>query len=429
MQLVRGSRRSISRLKSIKFQNLAFLSSNNEWINALGASATGSSFDRPSEADIAIVRKSLNAGVLSGSEYLTKQLVNHSQGTVVAMKLRDCVNVNMQEDKKRGDNALLETYKSVNRRLINFLSISFSVDKLRFERVTFHESSGMMLEKVAEQDSVLNRVRTLRDLKKRLGEGRRCYALIHPHLPNDPIAFIHVALTQTLAPSLSYLDEHCREELVPTHAMFYSVNAPHSSLGGLDLATRIIKLAVSAIKEEFPPVMTFSTLSPVPGFMGWLAGARRAPFPPSVEERVLEIATARGEETWEIGSDHGAKALATMLSVISDPESANDKEMLESLRKPLHWLGSYYLIREKQGCSSEGLPYDPVARFHLRNGASLERVNPLGNLSNIGLKRSGTLMCNYVYSLSDIQERHEEFVNSEPPGAFHVSTEALEVLN
>ena len=426
--MIRGYGRALGHLKSLRCQHLAFSSSPVDWVTAFGAPSIGAAEIGPHDANMALIRKSLVSGSLSGSEQLTRQLVTHTEGTVMAMKLRDALSAMQREDRKAGDTTLLDTYKSVNKQLINFLSISFSADKLQFGRVTFHESSGMMLEKVAEQDSVLNRVRTLRDLKKRLGEGRRCYALIHPHLPNDPIAFIHVALTQELAPSLPYLDDHCKEGLVPSHAMFYSVNAPHSSLGGLDLATRIIKLAVTAVKEEFPTISTFSTLSPVPGFMGWLTGAKSAPFPSSIEKDILAVAIEMGRKEWEIGDDNGGNALSAVCSMLSDPTWTTDKTTTERLRNPLHWLGSYYLMREKQGCGNEGLPYDPVARFHLRNGASLQRVNPLGNLSNIGLQRSGGLMVNYVYSIPDMEERHELFVHSQPPGRFHVSSEALAVL-
>ena len=156
-------------------------------------------------------------------------------------------------------------------------------------------------EKVAEQDSVLHRVRTLRDLKKRLGEGRRRFALTHPSLPNDPIAFIHCALTPELAPSLPYLDETCREGLVPSHAMFYSVNAPHTALSGLDLATRIIKRAVQAVQEEFPTLTTFSTLSPVPSFMPCYRGQRLLPSP--IEDKLRVTAAENGCAGWEVGSD------------------------------------------------------------------------------------------------------------------------------
>lgn len=377
--------------------------------------------------DMALVKEAVEQGVLrSDSKFrMRDMLVNSPCGTRSAMRLRDSVTALSRKDK---NSPLVSHYKDFNAQLKNYLSIAFSSDTLKFCRVEFGESSGTLLEKVAEQDSVLHRVRTLRDLKKRLGEGRRCYCLIHPSLPNDPIAFIHCALTPDLAPSLPYLDDTCREGLVPSHAMFYSVNAPHRALSGLDLATRIIKRAVQAVQEEFPTLTTFSTLSPVPSFMPWLQAAQRAPFPESIEGKLLSIATERGSHGWEVGSDGGQAALAFLASTLSDEQWYNDLSLREGLRDTLTWLGTYYLAREKLGCGTEGLPYDPVARFHLRNGASMHRINAHGNPSVGGLKKSAGLMCNYLYSLPDLRERHEAFIGSEPQGAFHMSSGVEDTL-
>ena len=401
-----------------------------EWVTAFGDKGS-LSISKPTLEDLALVRRNIEEGLLNGSSpKLLQELRESMHGTRLAMRLRDAVLALKKQDSKSGNSSLIDEYKIINAKLLNFLSISFSSDNLQFGRVTFDECSGMMLEKVAEQDAVLTRVRTLRDLKKRLGEGRRCYSLMHPNLPNDPVAFIHVALTQELAPSLHYLDDHCKEGLVPSHAMFYSVNAPFSALGGLDLATRIIKLALGAVREEFPTIETFSTLSPVPGFMGWLNTTRKAPFPEEIEKKMLEIALEMGGEKmrWEPGSDDGDKALSFLSEVLSEPSWAASSTMREHLNRPLHWLGSYYLMKQKQGGGTKGLPYDPVARFHLRNGASLHRVNSLGNLSRVGLERSGGLMCNYLYSLPHLAERHQDFVNSDSPGHFHVDPQAARVV-
>lgn len=377
--------------------------------------------------DVALVKEAVEQGVLraDGKWRMRDMLVNSPIGTKSAMRLRDSVTALSRKDK---DSPLVSHYKDFNSQLKNYLSIAFSSDTLQFGRVEFGESSGTLLEKVAEQDSVLHRVRTLRDLKKRLGEGRRCFALTHPSLPNDPIAFIHCALTPELAPSLPYLDETCREGLVPSHAMFYSVNAPHSALSGLDLATRIIKRAVQAVQEEFPTLTTFSTLSPVPSFMPWLQGAQRAPFPASIEDKLRVTAVENGRAGWEVGSDGGGAALAFLRDTLSSQRWYDDVPLREALREPLTWLGTYYLAQEKLGCGTDGLPFDPVARFHLRNGASMHRINAHGNPTAGGLEKSAGLMCNYLYSLPDLRDRHEMFVNSEPQGSFHMSSGVADTL-
>jgi hypothetical protein len=379
-------------------------------------------------SSVAFVKDAVQSGIFGNGVDVREMLVNSQTGTKSAMRLRDCVTALNRKDKDNSS-GLKDDYKNLNAQLKNYLSVAFSSDTLQFSRVTFHDSSGTLLEKVAEQDSVLHRVRTLRDLKKRLGEGRRCFALQHPSLPNDPIAFIHVALTPALAPSLPYLDDTCRGDLrAPTHAMFYSVNAPHAALSGLDLATRIIKLAVGAVQAEFPSVHTFSTLSPVPSFFGWVQTAHGAPFPADEEKALLTLAESRGHASWQLGSDEGKAALSFLANTLSDHDWYSDRELREALRGPLQWLGTYYLACEKQGCGSVGLPYDPVARFHLRNGASMHRVNVHGNPSPGGLSKSAGLMCNYMYSLPHLRERHENFVGSSPPGEFHRSTAVTDTL-
>ena len=210
--------------------------------------------------------------------------------------------------------------------------------------------------------------------------------------------------------------------------MFYSVNAPHRALSGLDLATRIIKLAVQAVQEEFPTVKTFSTLSPIPSFMSWLQAARRAPFPSSVEATILSIAKDKGGQPWEVGSDEGQAALRFLAETLSKPKWFDDMALREALTEPLQWLGTYYLAVEKLGCGVDGLPFDPVARFHLRNGASMHRLNVHGNPTAGGLQKSAGLMCNYLYSLPDLRSRHESFMGSHPPGAFHKSDDISTTL-
>ena len=140
--------------------------------------------------DSGVSNNVLNA-VTNGNN-LREALSGMDGGIVCAMKLRKMA-------MKRKDKAL-------DKSLRDYLQVAFSRDSLKFKQVTFEESHGVMLERVAENDSVLTKIRTLRELKRRLGNGRRCYALLHPQLPDDPVAFIHVALTQDLAPGIQYLD-------------------------------------------------------------------------------------------------------------------------------------------------------------------------------------------------------------------------------
>lgn len=304
-------------------------------------------------------------------------------------------------------------------------------DSLLFDKVTFEHSTGTMLEWVAEKDSVLSRIRTIKELKKRLANGRRCYALRHKDFPAIPITFLHVALTHELAPSLSYLDRHCREtqddsegNFKPSCAMFYSVNAPHRELSGLDLAPLIIKLALQDLMQEMPSIQYFSTLSPIPRFNDWLSTATV-----HSEEIVVTIPTnimAALEETHDImlnlcdennSRESSYKYTEEQVLSISDIsemkqyvshvtantgiEWTKDASLSQSLRLPMSYLCAYYLMYEKR---TDGAPFDPVARFHLRNGAQLRRVNYLGNTSTIGIKRSSGMMVNYLYTAPELNE-------------------------
>eukprot|EP01035_Chromulina_nebulosa_P020102 gene20102-26099_t len=125
-----------------------------------------------------------------------------------------------------------------------------------------------MLEKVAQGDSV-RKIRSIRELKRRLSQGRRCYAYFHPSLINEPLAFIHIALTPILATSLSIINSKSTEQS-PSHAMFYSVNSPIQALSGFDLGVRLIKESKNEIKKSYPTVRVYSTLSPLPSFLIWL---------------------------------------------------------------------------------------------------------------------------------------------------------------
>jgi malonyl-CoA decarboxylase len=351
-------------------------------------------FSRFNSSDEAALATLYNNGRSSGVLHehnifnVREALCSMKGGTICAMKLRDTAT--SAQDKKMSDALRL------------YLESCFSMDTLEFRRLTFEDSPGLMLERVAEKDSVLARVRTLRELKKRLGDGRRCYALLHPQLPNDPVVFIHVALTQELANGLPYLDEHCHDHPKPLCAMFYSVNAPHTALGGLDLATKIIKLAAEDLSREFPSVRTFSTLSPIPGFMSWLQKAAQGNtvgLPTELGAQIFTAVKGRGE----LPSSPAGKitALQLLQQTIANGEWVLDERLANSLRPALEWLGRHYLAKEK----AKDAPLDPVARFHLRNGASLHRLNWMGNPSAIGLSRSAGMMVNYMYDLSKLRER------------------------
>lgn len=158
--------------------------------------------------------------------------------------------------------------KALDKAIQQWLSYSLSLDTLELRRITFDSSSGHILEKVARGESV-HRVRSLTELKRRLYDGKRCFALFHPALHEEPLVFIHVGLTTELSQSLASLDI-TKSEKSPTHAIFYSVNSPLSALRGLDMASLLIKEVANYLSIHFPTIVRFSTLSPIPKFLTWL---------------------------------------------------------------------------------------------------------------------------------------------------------------
>jgi malonyl-CoA decarboxylase len=235
---------------------------------------------------------------------------------------------------------------------------------LVLERIDWR-TPAVVLERLIEYEAV-HEVQGWRDLRRRLQSDRRCYAFFHPALPDEPLIFIEVALTrgmsghvQPLLDPHSAVDDPARADC----AIFYSITTCQEGLRGVSFGNFLIKQVVENLGREFPRVKTFATLSPIPGFRAWL----NASYP-----------------RWQ--------------SV--DAASASP-----AARNELSSLCALYLLDAKR----QKEPLDPVARFHLANGARLERLNWMGDTSIAGLDRSLGLMANYVYRLADVEKNHEAY--------------------
>jgi malonyl-CoA decarboxylase len=172
----------------------------------------------------------------------------------------------------------------------------------------------------------------------------------------------------------------------PTTAVFYSISNCQEGLRGISFGNFLIKQVVEDLVKERPSLRTFVTLSPVPNFADWLDAALAS-------------------------SDSGRLASAEereRLAVLSDPDWASSEAVAEGLRPLLLRLAASYFLTERAG---DGRPLDSVARFHLGNGARLERINWLGDTSPKGLKEAHGLMVNYRYELKDIERNHEAYAN------------------
>jgi malonyl-CoA decarboxylase len=219
-----------------------------------------------------------------------------------------------------------------------------------------------------------------RDLHRRLRRDRRCFGLFHPALPDEPVAFAEIALTSGLPADVQALVDPDAPVLSPgprPSVVFYSISSCHEGLRGVRFGNALIRRAIDDLAREFPRTRTVATLSPVPGFRDWL--------------------------TRIAGDGHGQSGVAPLLAELDDACWRDDPARSAALGRVLVPLCAFYLLRVKRGVE----PADPVARFHLGNGARLERINWPGDQSDIGMRGSAGLTVNYVYRLAEIERNHQ----------------------
>ena len=241
-----------------------------------------------------------------------------------------------------------------------------------------------ILAKIIRYEAV-HEIRNWDDLRNRLEPtDRRCYGFFHPQLVDEPLIFVEVALTRAIPDSVAPLLDLERtpiEAEEATTAVFYSISNTQRGLAGVSFGNFLIKQVVEELKAELPNVKTFVTLSPVPGFAAWLAREREKP-----DSAVLD--------------DTRRAALA----VLDTPGWHLDPAVAEVVREALLPVAAHYFLVAR---TADGRPVDPVARFHLGNGARLERLNFLGDTSPNGLRQAHGLMVNYLYALDEIEKNHE----------------------
>jgi malonyl-CoA decarboxylase len=271
----------------------------------------------------------------------------------------------------------------------------FDVGFLEMAQITFN-SPAALLEKLIDYEAV-HQIRSWNDLKNRLDSDRRCFSFRHPNMPDEPLIFVEVALVNGMADNVqSLLDEDAPriDPLAADTAIFYSISNCQRGLAGVGFGDFLIKRVVDRLSQRLPNLKSFATLSPIPGFRRWLErlGDDGPPAVSDAEARVLEAVT---------GNTNGLDALR---GIIADETWATDQVRSDAVKIPLLRLCTRYLAEEKD---PRGRPLDAVARFHLNNGARVERINWMGDSSASGLKQSAGLMVNYLYKLDEIERNHE----------------------
>src|SRR3954447_12196380 len=283
--------------------------------------------------------------------------------------------------------------------LRDLLANWFDIGFLELRRITW-ESPASLLEKLIAYEAV-HEIRGWTDLKNRLEADRRCFAFFHPRMPDEPLIFVEVALVSGIAGNIhALLDEAAPigNPQAADAAIFYSISNCQQGLVGISFGDFLIKRVVDALATELPRLKNFATLSPLPGFRAWLKTetGRNGLLLPG-EARAVQVLGGDLEE---------ADADRILLHLLDRPDWHENARTAAILREPLLRLGARYLLHAR---APSGRGLDPVAHFHLSNGARVERLNWLGDVSPKGLQQSAGMMVNYLYRLGDIEANHQAY--------------------
>lgn len=274
--------------------------------------------------------------------------------------------------------------------LITLFATWFDVAFLELRRISWH-SPASLIEKLIQYEAVHD-IKSWADVKNRLDSDRRCFGFFHPRLPDEPLIFVEVAFTQDMADSMTPIldDTAANTDLGKAKtANFYSISNTQPGLKGVSFGDSLIKQVVQALQQELPQLKTFTTLSPIPTLRSWLLNNMTACLAQTPEKQMKKL----------------AKAIHVPVTVESLTIALDTKPALHP--DVAHWLsqcGAQYLC---QGLS-KGLPLDPVARFHLGNGATVARLNTAADASVNGAQQSFGMMVNYLYDLKKLDKNRKQ---------------------
>lgn len=340
----------------------------------------------------------LNAAVEAPRQELFRRLNMAPNGTANLVALRaDLLKVIRKQPE----------LKSVDADLKHLLSSWFNRGFLQLRSIDW-ASPAQILEKLINYESV-HEIQGWDDLRRRLMKDRRCFAFFHPAMPDEPLIFVEVAFVQGLSNEVGSLLDPEALELDPKQAdtaIFYSINNTQAGLRGISFGNFLIKQVLTELTNEFPWVKISSTLSPIPTFSSainkWLSGNEMLPVHAEFDDILKRNSTLLNE----ISTQHSLepdqddkKVLGILLENNIDKDSCELATILNELAL------SYLTFPNKNGKLS-----DPVAMFHLSNGARLERLNPCADKSDHGISTSFGMMVNYLYDLKDVELNHEAFV-------------------
>lgn len=332
----------------------------------------------------------LKSAVQSGRSRILTQFNTINMGVRFLVDLRTDLLEYMKDDPE-----LVALDRDLKKCLISWFDVAF----LELRRITW-DTPASILEKLIEYEAV-HEMNSWDDLKNRLDSDRRCYAFFHPHMPEDPLIFVQVALVKSMADNVQKLldiNAPLSDINQADTAVFYSITSTQQGLREISFGNFLLKRVINSLEKDFPKLKTFATLSPIPGFMRWLQS----------EPEILEAACSASG--WKNLAKAGISGTddPVFREIISSPENfINDISVMECLKEPLMRTAAYYLTRVKQGTR----PIDSVTRFHLGNGAGIGRLNWMADNSPRGLKQSCGIMVNYVYDSQKLEDNIEAFAS------------------
>lgn len=299
------------------------------------------------------------------------------------------------------------SFRSTDADLKHLLSSWFNRGFLQLSRIDW-SSPAEILEKLINYEAV-HEIHGWDDLRRRLMKDRRCFAFFHPAMPNEPLIFVEVALVKGLSDEVTSLIDPDATELNPKQAdtaIFYSINNTQAGLRGISFGNFLIKQVLTELTKECPWLKVSSTLSPIPTFKktieNWLSSNEVTPqyseFNIILKNNAVLLAPMRAQLALEKKQDDKPSLTALLQNHLIEKD--------EALGSILTELALSFLTFT----SSKGKLTDPVAMFHLSNGACLERINPYADMSEHGQSNSFGLMVNYLYDLETVEINHEAFV-------------------
>lgn len=284
--------------------------------------------------------------------------------------------------------------KKVDVELKEFLASWFDISLIDLREITW-DSPASLLERIIDYEAV-HEVRSWKDLKHRLYDYL-CFGFFHHKLPGEPLIFVEVALTYGMADNIqTVLDPRIKpdERHPPDTAIFYSISSTQRGLSGISMGNFLIKQVVQNLSVQRKGLRNFVTLSPLPRFRSWLHRKLE-------QDGELPVKKSEMEKIAYLAGTDEARNLPDLL----DTPWHTNPELAEALRNPLMRLCAHYLVHEHWGDRA----FDPVAHFHLTNGARIERLNWLADCSDRGMAQSAGIMVNYCYRMPDIDANHERY--------------------